>query len=162
MCVFAACAVGAHAAQAPGKAAVFGFRLLDTSAFSTPTTNRAEKARLAMLDSLLRQRLQAAGYQLVSTAPLATQISEQDMLNCAVCAPDFARRLGADVSIIGWVEKVSNLILNVNLVMRDARTGKIERAGSVSIRSNTDESWTRGLDYLLVERILPTAEAIPQ
>jgi hypothetical protein len=162
LCLVAACAAGAHAAQTSVKAAVFGFRLVDTSAFSTPATNKAEQARLAMLDSLLLERLRAAGYQLVSTAPLATQIKEQDMLNCATCAPDFAHQLGADVSVTGWVQKVSNLILNVNLVIRDARTDKLLRAGSVSIRSNTDESWTRGLNYLLAERILPAGKDIPQ
>jgi hypothetical protein len=161
-CAFAACVLGAHAAPAPVKAAVFGFRLVDTSAFSTPATNEAEHARVEMLDSLLRQRLRVAGYQLLSTAPLAIQIKKQDMLNCATCAPDFARQLGADVSVVGWVQKVSNLILNVNLVIRDAQTEKVLRAGSVSIRSNTDESWTRGLNYLLTERILPAGEAIPK
>jgi len=51
------------------------------------------------------------------------------------------------------VQKVSNLILNVNLVVEDVATGKTLRADSVDIRGNTDESWTRGLRYLLNERM---------
>ena len=66
---------------------------------------------------------------------------------------DLARQLGAQQVAYGWVQKVSNLILNVNLVVEDAATGKTLRADSVDIRGNTDESWTRGLRYLLNERM---------
>jgi Protein of unknown function (DUF2380) len=33
--------------------------------------------------------------------------------------------------------------------MEDARAKKMEFAKSVDIRGNTDESWRRGLDYML-------------
>jgi hypothetical protein len=39
------------------------------------------------------------------------------------------------------VQKVSNLILNINLYMEDVQTGRMEFARSVDIRGNTDESW---------------------
>lgn len=110
-----------------------------------------------MLDSLLKTKLQDAGYELVSTAPVMNQVKQQDMLDCQTCAADLARELGAEVSVFGWVQKVSNLILNLNLVMRDAKTAKVLSAGSVSIRGDTDESWKRGLDYLMTQRILPKA-----
>ena len=51
------------------------------------------------------------------------------------------------------MQKVSNLILNVNLVIEDAATGRVLHAESVDIRGNTDESWSRGLRYLLNERM---------
>jgi len=38
-------------------------------------------------------------------------------------------------------------------VVEDAATGKTLHADSVDIRGNTDESWTRGLRYLLRERM---------
>jgi len=44
---------------------------------------------------------------------------------------------------------VSNLILNINFYMENARTGKPEFVKSVDIRGNTDETWRRGLDYML-------------
>jgi hypothetical protein len=49
----------------------------------------------------------------------------------------------------GTVQKVSNLILNINVYMEDAHAKKMEFAKSVDIRGNTDESWQRGLDYML-------------
>ncbi len=62
--------------------------------------------------------------------------------------------MGADLAAYGWVQNVSNLILNINLVIEDAATGKRLNAASVDIRGNTDESWDRGLRYLVRERVL--------
>ena len=55
------------------------------------------------------------------------------------------------------MQKVSNLILNLNLQVRDVAGGAIVAAGTVDIRGNTDKSWRRGVLYLLEHRILPPA-----
>ena len=55
---------------------------------------------------------------------------------------------------MGTVEKVSNLILNINLYMEDMQTGKIEFAHSVDIRGNTDETWRHGLNYMIRHYVL--------
>jgi hypothetical protein len=60
-----------------------------------------------------------------------------------------AQRVGANWAAWGMVQKVSNLILNINVYMENADSGKMEFARSVDIRGNTGESWRRGLDYLL-------------
>jgi hypothetical protein len=49
---------------------------------------------------------------------------------------------------------VSNLILNINVYIEDARQKKMEFVKSVDIRGNTDESWQRGLDYMLRHYLL--------
>lgn len=46
-----------------------------------------------------------------------------------------------------WVQKVSNLILNINLEVR-SEAGATRYRGSVDIRGNTDESWLRGVRRL--------------
>jgi hypothetical protein len=46
-----------------------------------------------------------------------------------------------------WVQKVSNLILNINLEVRSA-AGATRYRGSVDIRGNTDEAWLRGVHRL--------------
>ena len=76
---------------------------------------------------------------------------------CNGCEIELGRKLGADFVAIGWVQKVSNLILNLNMQVRDVAGGAIVAAGSVDIRGNTDESWRRGALYLLENRILPPA-----
>jgi hypothetical protein len=52
------------------------------------------------------------------------------------------------------VQKVSNLILNINLYMEDVQTGRIEFAHSVDIRGNTDETWLHGLNYMIRNYVL--------
>jgi hypothetical protein len=54
----------------------------------------------------------------------------------------------------GWVQKVSNLILNMNIVVRDAKTGQIILSKSVDMRGNTEESWSRALDWLVDRPLL--------
>jgi hypothetical protein len=52
------------------------------------------------------------------------------------------------------VQKVSNLILNINIYLRDARDDRMLQAMSADIRGNTDESWSRGLSYLIRNKLL--------
>jgi hypothetical protein len=47
-----------------------------------------------------------------------------------------------------WVQKVSNLILNLNIQIRDVHSGLIMQNKSVDIRGNTDTSWLRGIRYM--------------
>jgi hypothetical protein len=138
---------------APERAAIFGFEFDDTS----PEPPRPDEiARLHMLDTELRDLLSQSGqYTPVDIAPVATEAKARELWTCNGCETALARQVGAQVSVIGWVQKVSNLILNINLVVRDAVSGRMLHAGSVDIRGNTDESWSRGLRYLVQNRILP-------
>jgi hypothetical protein len=63
--------------------------------------------------------------------------------------------LGVEQVGICWVQKVSNLILNLNLRVEEVASGKTLFQRSVDIRGNTDLSWRRGataLVGLLVEQ----------
>jgi hypothetical protein len=143
----------AHACANTPKAAVFAFQLDDTSLQGSMTGETAgDRARLAMLDAQLQDALARSGRYVPIGAPAGTDMAPG--WTCDGCELDVARSIGADVSVIGWVQKVSNLILNINLVMRDVATGQRIAAGSVDIRGDTDESWRRGLSYLLRNRIL--------
>jgi Protein of unknown function (DUF2380) len=142
--------VAPAAAQTLPEIAVFDFALNNTSpAASTPE----ELARLQRLDQQLKEGLRSR-YTVVDVSPVRDKLTRVDSIRgCNGCELDLARQLGAQQVAYGWVQKVSNLILNVNLVVEDATTGRTLRAESVDIRGNTDESWTRGLRYLLNERM---------
>lgn len=143
-------------AAAP-KVAVFGFELFDTSLQGEMEgTDPADQARLALVEQELRERLDASGrYQIVDTAGLADDIERAGRLRtCNGCEVALADRLGADLALVGWVQKVSNLILNINVTIRDVPTGELVFASSVDIRGNTDESWRHGIRYLLKNRLL--------
>lgn len=138
----------ACAAEVP-RVAFFGFSLINTS---LEPTKPEERKRLQMLDDLFRQKLDASGrFHILAIPPeLQRQIaSGAEIRNCNGCERDYAVRAGAGWAAWGTVQKVSDLILNINVYMEDARSGKMEFVKSVDIRGNTDESWRHGLDYLL-------------
>ena len=142
--------VGPALAKTLPTVAVFDFALTNTSpAPSTPE----ELARLRRLDQQLKSGLRDR-FQLIDVSPVQDRLAGVDSIRgCNGCELDLARELGAQQVAYGWVQKVSNLILNVNLVVEETSTGRTLRAESVDIRGNTDESWTRGLRYLLDERM---------
>ena len=145
--------VGPPSALASTPTAVaFPFAFIDSS----PEPPRADElARLHHAGEELRRLLaQSHRYVIIETASAEEKASGADFVNCQTCAVAAARELGADVAVIGWVQKVSNLILNINAVIRSTRTGDVLSAGSVDIRGNTDESWTRGVRYLAANRLL--------
>ena len=129
---------------------MFDFTLANTS--PAPTTSE-ERARLQRLDEQLRTEL-AARFTVVDTASVQSKLTRVESIRgCNGCELDLGREVGAQQVAYGWVQKVSNLILNVNLIIEDAATGRTLRAESVDIRGNTDESWSRGLRFLLNERM---------
>jgi len=109
-----------------------------------------ERARLALAEAELARRLEAHGYRLLDPTPLAEKIARYASLReCNGCEIELARELGAQQVALAWVGKTSNLILDITLRIGEVETGKLVRAGSVSIRANTDESWLRGVRYLV-------------
>jgi hypothetical protein len=153
------CLAGTGAtAREPSPTAIFGFELKDTSLQGEMQGPRAdEQKRLAALDTQIRGILTHSGCcEAVDLGDVAQQARDMDLRTCDGCEIELARKAGAKISVIGWVQKVSNLILNINVVARDVSTGQVLGAGSVDIRGNTDESWSRGLSYLLRDRLHPT------
>jgi Protein of unknown function (DUF2380) len=146
-------ATGAFAATPPRSIAVFDFEFVNTS---LETTTPAEADRLQRLGDALRRALDESGhYTIVGTEAIRAAAQQLPSLrNCNGCELTVARAAGADAAAYGWVQKVSNLILNLNLVVEDAATGRHIAVGSVDIRGNTDDSWRRGLQFLLREHIL--------
>ncbi|WP_187430824.1 hypothetical protein ROLI_041890 [Roseobacter fucihabitans] len=145
-------ASGAHAQE---RVAFFGMTLLDTSLQTGATgADPAETARLAKLEDMVRDRFRTENYVLVDIEPARREIDRvANVAKCYGCDTRIATQLGADYALVGEVQKVSNLIIAMNLQLRDADTGQMIRGGVVDIRGNTDESWERGMRYLLKNRI---------
>jgi Protein of unknown function (DUF2380) len=147
----------ASAAGAGEKAAVFEFEIIRSNVIAgVPENREAEAERLAMIVARLREKLGASGwFDLVDIAPVATKAAAANLQSCGNCADEFARELGAAYSVTGTVQKVSELILNINVFVHDAAASKLLVTASVDLRGNTDESWRRGIDYLYKNVLLP-------
>ncbi|MDM7255582.1 MAG: DUF3280 domain-containing protein [Paracoccus sp. (in: a-proteobacteria)] len=133
---------------APGTAIWYGIHWIDLSTEGAINGTRPdETARVAMIADYVADDLTARGFTLMAPPPEAAALLNPARSNGADVK--LARAGGADYAISGEVHKVSNLILSVNLYVRDAETGRDLRAGAVDIRGNTDESYRHGYRYLL-------------
>jgi hypothetical protein len=139
-------AIPAAAAQ---RIVLFDVELVNSSLEPT------EEARIAMTGRLLRAGFaEREGFEVLDQDALAEEVEQVGYLRgCNGCELKMAERIDADLAGLAWVQKVSNLILNINLQVREVATGRLVYAGTVDIRGNTDESWQRGVRYLLENRI---------
>lgn len=152
----------ARFAEAGPSVAVLDFELL--KADYLPNADRImpeERRRLDMIAELVRDRLRTEGYDTVPAARTRTAIHAADpgqyLHSCNGCERRIARDLGADWVAIGWIQFVSYLILNLNVMVVDVETGAPVARAFVDLRGSTDRSWRRAttylLDNLLMERL---------
>jgi hypothetical protein len=137
--------------------ALLDVQFLNDHAILEPTT-KAEQARLASIASLFKAKLEASGrYMFVSIpADTAAKMAAGPAIGaCGGCEFDYGKELRADT--VAWivVQKVSDLILNINVYMGDVAARKLTFVHSVDIRGDTDESWSRGITYLVKNYLLP-------
>ena len=137
----------------PPSLLVLDFDLIDDH----PEPAQAEhmKARLASMPIVFAEGVAAAGlYRVIDLEPVRPlqagfQAQQQYLHRCAACQIELGRAAGAQWVASGWVYKVSNLILYLNVLIRDVASGEEKLMKSVSIRGNNDRSWERGLRYLV-------------
>ena len=144
------------AAAEPKSVAFLGVQFLNDHESLEPTTD-AERARLAAIEALFRQKLEASGRYAFAALPAATaaRVAEGPTFgSCGGC--EFRYGADAHADLVAWlvVQKVSDLILNINVYMVEVATRKATLVHSVDIRGNTDESWTRGINYLVKNYVL--------
>jgi hypothetical protein len=139
----------------PARVAIFDFELIDTSLQGVVSGVSAEEAaRLTTLGEALREAYAATpGFAVADIAPVREEAARRRLHSCRGCATRLAGEVGAELAVTGTVQKVSNLILNINVYVREVESGGLIRAASADIRGNTDESWRRGLDWLIDNRL---------
>lgn len=142
------------AASAPAMAAsprvvVLDFDLIDE--MRDPATEAADRDRLAAASGQFPVALENCSGIEIAPVPkavvesVAAQITH--VYQCNGCAEDIAKAAGADLVVFTWVQKVSNLILNVNAEVQDSG-GRTLDVRSVDMRGNTGRSWTKAVDAL--------------
>ena len=146
----------AVAQQPLKKLLMLEFELIDEQEDVVPFTEK--EARLAMASQRLREALTKEElYDVIDSAPVAqlirTEAARQSLLRCNGCELDIARKAGADRVLLAWVRKISNLILNINIEVRDAKTGEVVLGKTVWMRGNNDRSWQRGIDFMVRDMV---------
>ena len=145
-----------HATAAePKSLALMNFELIDEMrSFSTEQARREDERRIVLITTELTKELEGRGmYRVLDRAPAAQLIerleASHDLRACNGCEIDIGKALGAERIALCWVQKVSNLILNINVQVRSVATGETLYVKSVDIRGNTDETWLRGVRRLV-------------
>lgn len=147
--------VWADAIKPGSSIAFFGVSFIDTSTEGAVNGTREDEiARIELLNTYIAEQFTERGFKLVDISPVDTEINRvRSVADCNFCDVILARKLNADYSMVGEVQKVSNLILSMNLVLRDSEEGQHARGMSVDIRGNNDKSWLRGIRYILKNNI---------
>ena len=152
--VAALAGIGPALADSKPKLAVFDFQLANLA--QLPPTD-ADKARLPHISDLLRQQLADSGkFEIV---PITDKVKQEvakaaPLRDCGGCAVDFAKELGADIAVTSQVQKVSDLILNINVYMKKVGSSEPESGTSVDIRGDNDDSFDHGVKYIVKHNIL--------
>lgn len=103
----------------------------------------------------LRAGLAQAGlYRLIDPATVQATIDQQraahaTIFDCNGCAQAIGQAARSDLVAVAWVQKVSQLILNLNVEVRETATDRTVLNKSVDMRGNNDESWTRAARFML-------------
>lgn len=137
--------------------AVFDFELVDTSLEGASRgKDPAETTRLKLISDKLRTMLnESEQYKVLDLALAAKKIADVGYFHgCNGCDADIAKSIGAERSITGVVRKISTLILNIDIFVRDTATGEVVQTAAADIRSNSDNSWLHGVSWLVRNRLL--------
>lgn len=147
------CFISMHA-SGQGTLLLLDFEFVDE--LSDPRTAEADRNRLLTINHTLSTHLQSCdALRIVDPAPAQAEITQARarmsyVHRCNGCAKDFGEAAQAQYVLFPWVQKVSNLILNLNARIRSATTDQLVAVRSVDIRGNTDRSWMRGAKALAV------------
>jgi hypothetical protein len=147
----ALCTVSVTVAAAPPAIALLDCVVIDdNAAYNDASVTQSQQARAAMASTELRARIDQRGlYKVADNRPAAALIDgftkTQDLSACNGCELEIGRKLGVQRVGVCWVQKISNLILNINLRIEDTANGQVVFQRSVDIRGNTDQSWRRGV-----------------
>ena len=150
----------AHAAATP-CIAVFDFELVDGSLDGEINGVKAgEENRLRLLTSQLRDWVGGhVGQVVCDMEPVRAEAHAANLSACG-CIPRLAQAVGGDLAIVSSVHKISNLILNIRVDVFDARSNRLLAQFNADIRSNSDNSWKRGLQWLIDHRLSGALAAI--
>lgn len=146
------------------KIAVFDLELLDTSLDGELKGPRDDEHvwLLRISSQLLDELRQSSRFELLDMTSTNAAAHEKNLQACGGCDVQMAQQIGADLTLTGTVQKISNLILNMTMYLRSAHTGRLVATMNADFRGNTDESWSRALSYLVRNRLLAPNYGAPQ
>jgi hypothetical protein len=132
------------------RLAVLPFEIHDNS--GDPRSLDGHEAMLTSLTRVVRDGLEESGlYDTISEQQVDHAVATADLgtylRSCSVCDLKIARGLQADQVMVGWVFKMSALVLSLHLRLRDAATGRVLYARVFDFRGDNETAWQRAGGY---------------
>lgn len=136
--------------------AVFQFELED----ATPAANlvgqkTSSDESLQKVTAAAREQLAGSGrYRIVSVDGVDAQpVRDHTLRNCDGCEAAIARKLGAQQSMIGVVQRATQTDYYIMVAIRDAATGKPLNAQGANFAGG-EEGWATGVRMLIKHQVL--------
>lgn len=152
------------ATAAPTRAAVLPFEMridLQMDGLSLyglpPKPKKAELARLELVRGELIKMIEDRGaYEVIDLEEHASDIRRAAPFDrCSGCEVEFGERVGAEVTILGVVQKASELMINIAIYERDVRSKELRKSMLVSVLQNDDTGWLRAVRHMVRNRLAP-------
>jgi len=152
----AAVLIAPNMAAAAPKAAIFPFDMRDAGQAGEliPQYDPEDLRRLTVVADELKRLMSSDGkYEIVDLTPLAAEVEAASPFSkCDGCEAPIAQKAGADIAVTGFVDKVTDALISLQIFARDAATGKLTKSMSAEIRGNTDDLWLHGVRWLWKNR----------
>jgi hypothetical protein len=134
------------------KLVVLPFEIVDNT--PTPGSVKRNDEMLDKMRKWVADEIRSRGiYQVVAqnrvddavnTARLGTYIH-----TCNRCEFDIAREVGGDKVMIGWIYKMSLLILTLHIEIKDVPNGKTIISKAYDFRGDNEKAWLRAAKYMV-------------
>lgn len=116
--------------------------------------NAEWQQRRSRMSELLREKLNGGGlYAVVDRDQTLRAVEDsgisQPLYACNGCELDIAKRLNAQYVLFGWVSRVSNLVLALNVEIKDVASGRTILQKGLDFRGDNDQGWARAIDYFV-------------
>lgn len=139
--------------------AVLPFEIDDLSGEAGPAIRH--DAKLAALTSSLRRGIAArTAYRVIPGALVDQAVAEADLgtylRSCNGCEFRLAKALGAERVLVGWVIKVSSLVLSLRIQVKQLSDRRLIYARAFDFRGDNQTAWQRAADFAV--RALTRAE----
>lgn len=134
------------------RLAVLPFEIVDNT--PVPGGNNRNEQMLDKLTHFIAEQIGQAGiFQVtpqsevndaVRTAQLGTYIH-----TCNDCEFDIARQIEADKVLVGWIYKMSILVLTMHIEIKDVTSQKTIISKAYDFRGDNEKAWLRAAKYMV-------------
>jgi hypothetical protein len=131
---------------------ILPFEIVD----NTPVPGGAERnsSMLEKLTDFVAQRIDAADlYRVVPMERVRAVVADArlgtDVHTCNLCEIDLAKEAGGDRVMVGWIYKMSTLVLTLHIEIKDVDTEETVLLKAYDFRGDNEYAWRRAAEYMV-------------